>query len=65
MFTVKTVQGVVRGGTQTFRQIYVDIIKSSNTETENALKVTLGLSPSYGRVKTAKTVLKKICVIAV
>ena len=40
-------------------------IELSNTEIENALKVTSVLSPSFGRVKTAKSVGKKICVIAV
>ena len=46
-------------GSQLFR------IELSNTEIENALKVTSVLSPSFGRVKTAKSVGKKICVIAV
>ena len=40
-------------------------IELSHTEIENALKVTSVLSPSFGRVKTAKSVGKKICVIAV
>ena len=43
----------------------VSRIELSNTEIEKALKVTSVLSPSFGRVKTAKSVGKKICVIAV